>query len=83
MTNFILVLVCAVCVASIIGSLYAFGLRNLIKGEGAVAADGTHVDAHPARRIVAYVCFALCVLIVVFALILIVPQLHALVPWLK
>jgi hypothetical protein len=41
------------------------------------------VDAHPARRIVAYVCFALCILIVVFALILIVPQLHALVPWLK
>ena len=85
--SFVLVLVCAMGVAGMIGALYATGLRLWIKGEqademyayadaGAVERRSRHSRAFVFARVGSAVCFALCVAIVLFALWLIVPAFH-------
>lgn len=69
--NFIIVLVSAVCISGVIGSLYANGVRLLAVAQG--DAEGTH---HMRSRIGAAACFALCAAVVLFALWLIIPFFH-------
>lgn len=71
-TSFILVLVVAICVASVISALYATGL--LLWARGAVVDNKG--GAHVTTRLGAVVCFAACVAIVLFALWLMIPLFH-------
>lgn len=70
--NFVTVLLVAVVVASSISVLYATGLR--------LWAKSCVVDVHGresiTNRLFSVVCFALCVVIVLFALWLMIPQFH-------
>ncbi len=68
--NFLLVLVIAVLVASCLGFLYATGLR-LVTGD----AD-QEGPVNGGKKAAGYVCFGLCILIVLFALYLIIPIFH-------
>lgn len=70
-TSFLTVLVVAVCVACLIGFLYAMGLR--LWYQGAVDSNG---DPHIMVRLGSVLCFAACVFIVLFALWLIIPIFH-------
>ena len=65
--SFATVLFTAVCVASLISVLYAWGLR--------MWADGS-VDAHLMHRVISVICFTACVSIVLFALWLMIPMFH-------
>ena len=71
-TSFVLVLVTAVVVASVISTLYATGIR-MWSGVEVAGSNGTQVSKHKAAGIV---CFALCVAIVLFALWLMIPMFH-------
>lgn len=69
--NFVIVLVAAVGIASVISVLYASGLRLWAKG--GINEKG---EAQLTPRIASVVCFALCVFIVLFALWLMIPMFH-------
>lgn len=69
--SFILVLVVAVGVASVISTLYALGLR--LWARGAVEAES---GSHMIPRLFSCLCFAACVVIVLFALWLMIPLFH-------
>lgn len=69
--NFFIVLACAVGIACVIGTLYAFGLRLWARGSAE-----TEGGAHVVFRIGSALCFALCVAIVLFALWLMIPAFH-------
>lgn len=77
--NFVAVLVTAVCIAGIISSLYAMGLRLWagssvdVEGEGEVSGSG---GPNMLMRTGAAICFAACVAIVLFALWLMIPMFH-------
>lgn len=70
-SSFFAVLVVAVGVAGVIGSLYATGLRLWAQGE--VDTSG---NAHLMTRLGSVVCFVACVAIVLFALWLMIPLFH-------
>ena len=61
--SFVTVLFTAVCVASLISILYAWGLR--LWADGSVDAQG---NAHLLHRVVSVICFTACISIVLFAL---------------
>ena len=61
----------AVCVASLISILYAWGLR--MWADGSVDAQG---NAHLMHRVISVICFTACVSIVLFALWLMIPMFH-------
>lgn len=69
--NFIIVLASAVGISSLIGALYASGLR--LWAAGTLDTDG---DAHLLHRIGSVVCFSACVFVVLFALWLMIPAFH-------
>ncbi len=69
--NLLLVLGVDILVAGAVSCLYATGLRFFI-GTG-VGEDGQKTGVN---RPVAYICFAACICIVVFALWLIIPAFH-------
>lgn len=70
-TSFVLVLVVTVGVAGVISSLYAVGLR--LWAQGAVDAEG---GSGLITRLFSAVCFAACIVIVLFALWLMIPIFH-------
>lgn len=70
-SSFVTVLVVAICIASAISILYATGLR--LWAGSAVDAEG---NAHLMARLGSVVCFAACVVIVLFALWLMIPVFH-------
>lgn len=70
-TSFVTVLVVAICVACVISTLYATGLR-LWAGSG-VDGEG---NAHLMARLGSVVCFAACIAIVLLALWLMIPMFH-------
>lgn len=69
--NFVLVLVVTVGVAGVISSLYAVGLR--LWARGTVDVEG---GSHFITRLFSAVCFAACIVIVLFALWLMIPIFH-------
>lgn len=69
-TNFLLVLVVAVAIASCVGALYASGLRLLVGDAG----NEGHTPG--GRKALAYLCFAACIAIILYALYLIIPVFH-------
>ncbi len=69
--NFVTVLATAVGISSLIGMLYASGLR--FWAEGKLDADG---NAHLMHRVGSVVCFSACVFVVLFALWLMIPVFH-------
>jgi hypothetical protein len=69
-TNFVLVLVVAVGVATSIAVLYSSGLRLWAAGETDTEAP------HLMKRTLSCVCFAMCAAIVLFALWLMIPAFH-------
>lgn len=86
-TSFVAVLLTAVCIASAVSFLYAFGLRLWARADsganagaavpGRVAAVGSaHAPSHIMTRLASAVCFAACVAIVLFALWLMIPLFH-------
>jgi hypothetical protein len=68
--NFFLVLAVATGIACGVGFLFASGLRLLVGDEGRQNQVGS------ARKALAYLCFAGCVAVVVYALYLIIPVFH-------
>ena len=70
-TNFLIVLTVAVCVAGTISFMYAWGLR--LWSQGTVDAQG---NAPLMTRLGSVLCFAVCVAIVLFALWLMIPMFH-------
>ncbi len=70
--SFIAVLVVAVGVAAVIGTLYATGLRLWAKSEP--QGEGGSVNA--GARAGSITCYAVCVAIVLFALWLMIPLFH-------
>lgn len=71
--NFATVLAVAVGVASCIGVMYASGLRLWAKG---VASESEGRASHITSRVASVVCFAACVVVVLFALWLMIPYFH-------
>lgn len=69
--SFLTVLVTAVVIAGSISSLYAMGLR--LWSQSAVDAKG---NAHLMTRLGSVICFAACVIIVLYALWLMIPVFH-------
>ena len=69
--NFVIVLVVAVCVSGTISVLYASGLR--LWANSVVDRKG---NAHLMTCLASVMCFAACVVIVLFALWLMVPLFH-------
>ena len=69
--SFATVLFTAVCVASLISVLYAWGLR--MWADGSVDAQ---CNAHLMHRVISVICFTACVSIVLFALWLMIPMFH-------
>ena len=78
--SFVTVLVVAICIASAVSVLYAFGLRLLSRASESASsgvAIGLHrAPAHIFTRLAAAMCFALCAAIVIFALWLMIPAFH-------
>lgn len=88
--SFVTVLFTAVCVASAVSVLYAFGLRLLARAQerqsqssatctssGATIALGMrHAPRHIFTRLAAAMCFAACIVIVLFSLWLMIPLFH-------
>lgn len=70
--SFLTVLVVTVVVACSISILYATGLRLWAKSSGV----DTSGQAPIMTRLFSVICFALCVIIVLFALWLMIPQFH-------
>ncbi len=71
--NFATVLVVAVCIAGGIGVMYSSGLRLWAKSGSAEGADGS---PNYLIRFASVVCFAACVVVVLFALWLMIPMFH-------
>lgn len=73
--DFFVVLIVAVVVAGVIGSLYAFGVRNMIESNEDMQGNKlAQVDT--TKRTIALVCFGLCICIIIFALWLMIPAFH-------
>lgn len=72
--DFIIVLAVAVVVAGLIGTLYATGIR--LWAQGVTAEGEVEHSSHLSARVGAVVCFAACVVIVLFALWLMIPVFH-------
>mgnify|MGYP001031958755 FL=1 len=71
--NFATVLVVAVCVAGMISTLYASGLRLWAKSGAPEGGDGCR---NYLFRFASVACFAACVVVVLFALWLMIPMFH-------
>ena len=69
--SFATVLVVAIVIACAVSTLYAFGIRLWARGT-AETEGGTHLTF----RLAAGVCFAACIVIVLFALWLMIPAFH-------
>ena len=71
--NFATVLVVAVCVAGMISTLYASGLRLWAKSGVPEGGDGS---PNYLFRFASVACFAACMVVVLFALWLMIPMFH-------
>ncbi|MEF2845341.1 MAG: hypothetical protein U0O24_01660 [Eggerthellaceae bacterium] len=70
--NFFLVLFVAVFIASLIGTMYASGLRLWARSAAAENAGQSYLGT----RVASVACFAACVVVVLFALWLMIPMFH-------
>lgn len=70
--SFVTVLVVTVVVAGAVSTLYASGLRLWSRGEELAEGESAHIT----WRIGGAVCFAACVVIILFALWLMIPIFH-------
>ncbi len=71
--NFATVLVVAVGIASCIGVMYSSGLRLWAKS---TVSESKGNASHVTTRVASVICFAACVVVVLFALWLMIPVFH-------